>query len=102
MTYKVHFRSSKYGLDEQINQLEFLSDSDRDEFVEKVAAEVSRLGLTWVPEFSEVTGPIDLDPGMDEAEFAEWFDSTCDRLWNEYCEDSFPGPFDSELEGAHD
>ncbi len=85
MTYKVHFRSSKYGLDEQINQLEFLSESDRDEFVEKMAAEVSRLGLRWDPEFSEVTGPIDLDPGMDEAEFSEWFDSTCDRLWNEYC-----------------
>lgn len=85
-TYTVHFRSSKYGLDEQINQLEFLSDSDRDDYIEKIADEISRLGLTWVPEFSEVIGPIDLDTGMDDDEFAEWFDATCDKLWNEYCE----------------
>ena len=86
MTYTVHFRSSKYGLDDKINQAEFLSESDRDEFVERLAAEVSRLGLTWVPEFSEVIGPIDLDTGMDDEEFAEWFDATCDKLWDEYCE----------------
>ena len=73
-------------MDDKINQAEFLSESDRDEFVERLAAEVSRLGLTWVPEFSEVIGPIDLDTGMDDEEFAEWFDATCDKLWDEYCE----------------
>lgn len=85
-TYTVHFKSGKYGLDEQINQLEFLSDSDRDDYIEKIADEISRLGLTWVPKFSEVIGPIDLDVGMDDEEFAEWFDATCDKLWNEYWE----------------
>lgn len=84
MTYTVHFKSSKYGLDEQINQLEFRAESDRDEFVEKLASEISQLGLTWVPEFSEVTGPIDLDVGMDDSEFAERFDATVSRLWAEY------------------
>jgi hypothetical protein len=85
-TYTVHFKSSKYGLDEQINQLDFLSDSDRDDYIEKIADEISRLGLTWVPEFSEVIGPIDLDAGMDDEEFAEWFDATCEKLWEKYCE----------------
>ena len=85
-TYTVHFKSSKYGLDEQINQLDFLSDSDRDEYIEKIADEISRIGLTWVPEFSEVIGPIDLDTGMDGEEFAEWFDATCEKLWEKYCE----------------
>ncbi len=84
MTYTVHFKSAKYGLDDQINQQEFRNESDRDEFVEKLASEVSRLGLTWVPEFSEVIGPIDLDVGMDDSEFAEWFDATANRLWEEY------------------
>lgn len=86
MTNKVHFRSAKYGLDDQINQLEFRKESDRDEFVEKLASEISQLGLTWVPEFSEVIGPIDLDVGMDDSEFAEWFDATVSRMWEEYCE----------------
>ena len=85
MTYKVHFRSAKYGLDELINQLEFRKESDRDEFVEKLASAISRIGLTWVPEFSEVIGPIDLDVGMDDSEFAEWFDATLGQLWEEYC-----------------
>lgn len=85
-TYTVHFKSAKYGLDAQINQLGFLSDSDRDDYIEKIANEISRLGLTWVPEFSEVIGPIDLDTGMDDEEFAEWFDATCGKLWDEYCE----------------
>ena len=85
-TYTVHFKSGKYGLDEQINQLEFLSDSDRDDYIEKIADEVSRLGLTWVPKTSEVIGPIDLDTGLDDEEFAEWFDATCGKLWEEYCE----------------
>lgn len=85
MTYTVRFRSSKYGLDELANRLEFRQESDWDEFVEELASEVSKLGLTWVPEFSEVIGPIDLDPGMDDAEFSEWFDATCSRLWAEYC-----------------
>ena len=84
MTYTVHFKSGKYGPDEQINQLEFLSDSDRDEYIEKIADEISRLGLTWVPECSEVIGPIDLDVCMDDSEFAEWFDTTANRLWEEY------------------
>lgn len=84
-TYTVHFKLAKYGLDAQINQLEFLSDADRDDYIEKIAGEISRLGLTWVPEFSEVIGPIDLDTGMDDCEFAEWFDATCDKLWDEYC-----------------
>lgn len=84
-TYTVHFKSAKYGLCE-IDQLEFLSDSDRDDYIEKIADEISKLGLTWVPEFSEVIGPIDLDTGMDDEEFAEWFDATCDKLWGEYCE----------------
>lgn len=85
MTYTVHFRSAKYGLDELINQLEFRKKSDLDKFVEKMASEISRLGLTWVPEFSEVQGPVDLDTGMDDSEFSEWFDATLDRLWEEYC-----------------
>ena len=71
MTYTVHFKSGKYGLDEQINQLEFLSDSDRDEYIEKIANEISRLGLTWVPEFSEVQGPVDLDTGMTDKTYTE-------------------------------
>ena len=83
MTYTVHYKSAKYGLDDQINQ-EFQNESDRDAFVEKLASEISKLGLTWVPECSEVIGPIDLDVGMDESEFAEWFDATVDRLWEEY------------------
>ena len=86
MTYTVYFKESKYGLDDHINWMDFLSEPDRDEFVEKLAGEIDRLGLTWVPEFSEVIGPIDLEPGMDDREFAEWFDATCDRLWLEYCE----------------
>lgn len=85
MTYTVHYKSAKYGLDDQINQ-EFQNESDRDAFVEKLTSEISRLGLTWVPEFSEVIGPIDLDVGMDDSEFAEWFDATCDKLWKEYWE----------------
>lgn len=84
MTYTVHFKSAKYGLDDQINQ-EFQNESDRDAFVEKLASEISKLGLTWVPECSEVIGPIDLDVGMDDSEFAEWFDATANRLWEEYC-----------------
>lgn len=83
MTYTVHFRSAKYGLDDQINQ-EFQNESDRDAFVEKLASEISKLGLTWVPECSEVIGPINLDVGMDDSEFAEWFDATANRLWEEY------------------
>lgn len=83
MTYTVHFKSAKYGLDDQINQ-EFQNESDRDAYVEKLASEISQLGLTWVPEFSEVQGPIDLDVGMDDSEFAEWFDATANRLWEEY------------------
>lgn len=85
MTYTVHFRSSKYGLDELINRLEFRKKSDLDEFVEKMASKISQLGLTWVPEFSEVQGPVGLDTGMDDSEFSEWFDATLDRLWEEYC-----------------
>lgn len=83
MTYKVHYKSAKYGLDDQINQ-EFQNESGRDAFVEKLASEISRLGLTWAPECSEVIGPIDLDVGMDDSEFAEWFDDTASRLWEEY------------------
>nr|DAO74684.1 MAG TPA: ESCRT-I subunit Mvb12 [Caudoviricetes sp.] len=83
MTYTVHYKSAKYGLDDQINQ-EFQNESDRDAFVEKLASEISKLGLTWVPECSEVIGPIDLDVGMDDSEFAEWFDATANRLWEEY------------------
>lgn len=83
MTYTVHYKSAKYGLDDQINQ-EFQNESDRDAFVEKLTSEISRLGLTWVPEFSEVIGPIDLDVGMGDSEFAEWFDATANRLWEEY------------------
>lgn len=84
MTYTVHFKSAEYGLDDLFNHLEFRNDSDGDEFVEKLASEISKLGLTWVPECSEVIGPIDLDVGMDDSEFAEWFDATVDRLWEEY------------------
>ena len=83
MTYTVHYKSAKYGLDDQINQ-EFQNESDRDAFVEKLASEISKLGLTWVPECSGVIGPIDLDVGMDDSEFAEWFDATANRLWEEY------------------
>lgn len=83
MTYTVHYKSAEYGLDDQINQ-EFQNESDRDAFVEKLASEISKLGLTWVPECSEVIGPIDLDVGMDDSEFAEWFDATANRLWEEY------------------
>lgn len=87
-TYTVHFKSAKYGFYE-IDNLEFLSDADRDEYIEEIANEISRLGLTWVPEFSEVIGPIGLDTGMDDEEFAEWFDATLDRLWGEYCESAW-------------
>lgn len=85
MTYKVFFKSAEYG-DIRINELDFLSGHDRDAFVEKLADEIVRIGLDWHPEFSEVVGPIDFDPGMDDTEFTEWFDATCDRLWGEYCE----------------
>lgn len=84
-TYTVHFKSAKYGFYD-IDNLEFLSDSDRDDYIEKIADEISKLGLTWVPKTSEVIGPIDLDPGMDDEEFAEWFDATCGKLWEEYWE----------------
>lgn len=85
MTYKVFFKSAEYG-DIRIDELDFLSEHDRDAFVEKLADEVSRIGLDWHPEFSEIVGPIDFDPGMDDTEFAEWFDATLDRLWGEYCD----------------
>lgn len=84
MTYTVHYRSAKYGLDDLSNRLEFRNGSDWDEFVEKLASEISRIGLTWVPEFSEVQGPVDLDIGMDDSEFADWFDDTVGRLWADY------------------
>lgn len=88
MTYKVFFKSAEYG-DIRIDELDSLSEHDRDVFVEKLADEISRIGLDWHPEFSEVVGPIDFDPGMDDTEFAEWFGATCDRLWGEYCESAW-------------
>lgn len=85
-TYKTFFRGAQYGLDLTINNMDFETEDDRAEFVSSLADAISDLGLCWIPDTSEVIGPVDLDLDMDADEFSEWFDDQTSRLWESYCE----------------